>query len=271
MEPLKIGIVGAAGRMGCMVARVAEETAGCALAGGTEYQGSEAIGRDLGALAGIGAKDLPVGDDPAGLFAAADAVIDFTTPAALLVHAGLAKETGTIYVVGTTGLGAEHEAVLDAAAAETAVMQAANMSLGVNLLLALVEQVSAALGPEADIEILEMHHRHKVDAPSGTALALGRAAASGRGVELDAVAQKVRDGATGPRRAGDIGFATLRGGDVPGEHSVIFAAEGERLELTHKAGNREIFARGAVRAALWCRDKPAGRYTMADVLGLDGG
>ncbi len=271
MEPLKIGIVGAAGRMGCMVARVAEETAGCALAGGTEYQGSEAIGRDLGELAGLGALGLPVGDDPAALFATADAVIDFTTPAALLVHAGLAQATRTAYVVGTTGLGPEHEAALDAAAGEAAVMQAANMSLGVNLLSALVERVAAALDSSYDIEILEMHHRHKVDAPSGTALALGRAAASGRGVDLDAVAQKVRDGVTGPRRAGDIGFATLRGGDVAGEHSVIFAGEGERLELSHKAGNREIFARGAVRAALWCRDKPAGRYTMVDVLGLDGG
>jgi 4-hydroxy-tetrahydrodipicolinate reductase len=149
-------------------------------------------------------------------------------------------------------------------------VQAANMSLGVNLMLALVAQVSAALGPDFDIEILEMHHRHKVDAPSGTALALGRSAAAGRGVALEAVAQRVRDGVTGPRRAGDIGFATLRGGDVAGEHSVIFAGEGERLELTHKAGTREIFARGAVRAALWCRDRPPGRYTMRDVLGLAG-
>jgi len=270
MDQLGIGIVGCAGRMGRMVTRVVEATDGCRLAGGTECEGSAAIGRDLGELAGIGAKGLTVGDDPAALFAAADAVIDFTTPAALLVHAGLAGETRTIYVVGTTGLTAEHEAALAAAAAKTAVMQAANMSLGVNLLLALVEQVSGALGPDYDIEILEMHHRHKVDAPSGTALALGRAAAAGRGVALETVAQKVRDGVTGPRRAGDIGFATLRGGDVAGEHSVIFAGEGERLELTHKAGTREIFARGAVRAALWCRGKPAGRYAMRDVLGLAG-
>lgn len=270
MDQLGIGIVGCAGRMGRMVTRVVEAIDGCRLAGGTECEGSAAIGRDLGELAGIGAKGLTVGDDPAALFAAADAVIDFTTPAALLVHAGLAGETRTIYVVGTTGLAAEHEAALAAAAAETAVMQAANMSLGVNLLLALVEQVSGALGPDYDIEILEMHHRHKVDAPSGTALALGRAAAAGRGVALETVAQRVRDGVTGPRRAGDIGFATLRGGDVAGEHSVIFAGEGERLDLTHKAGTREIFARGAVRAALWCRGKPAGRYAMRDVLGLAG-
>jgi len=271
MEPLTIGVVGCAGRMGRMVTRVVEDTDGCRLAGGTEYQGAAAIGRDLGELAGIGARDLPVGNDTAALFAAADAVIDFTTPEALLVHAGLAKATKTIYVVGTTGLGAEHEAALGAAAAETAVLQAANMSLGVNLLLAVVEQVSAALAADFDIEVLEMHHRHKVDAPSGTALALGRAAAAGRGVALEGVAQTVRNGVTGPRRAGDIGFATLRGGDVAGEHSVIFAGEGERLELTHKAGTREIFARGAVRAALWCRGRPAGRYAMADVLGLAGG
>jgi 4-hydroxy-tetrahydrodipicolinate reductase len=271
MKSLGIGVVGCAGRMGRMVAHVIENTEGCALAGGTEYKGSDAVGRDLGELVGIGAKGLPIGDDPAALFAAADAVIDFTTPAALLVHADLAGDTKTVYVVGTTGLGAEHEAALNAAAAKTAVMQAANMSLGVNLLMALVEQVSAALAPDYDIEILEMHHRHKVDAPSGTALALGRAAAAGRGVALDEVAQRVRDGVTGPRRRGDIGFATLRGGDVPGEHSVIFAGEGERLELTHKAGTREIFARGAIRAALWCRDRPPGRYTMRDVLGLAGG
>ena len=270
MEPLRIGIVGCAGRMGRMVARVATETEGCVLAGGTEGKGAETIGQDLGALAGIGTQGLPVGDDPAALFAASDVVVDFTTPAALLVHAGLARETETAYVVGTTGLQAEHEAALDTAAADTVVVQAANMSLGVNLLLAVVEQVSAALGPEFDIEVLELHHRHKVDAPSGTALALGRVAAAGRGVDLDAVAQKVRDGVTGPRRDGDIGFATLRGGDAAGEHSVLFAGEGERLELTHKAGTREIFARGAVRAALWCRDKPAGRYSMRDVLGLGG-
>ncbi|MDX1424484.1 MAG: 4-hydroxy-tetrahydrodipicolinate reductase [Kiloniellales bacterium] len=271
MEQLKVGIVGCAGRMGRMLAQVVDDTEDCALAGGTEHEGAAALGRDLGELAGIGARGLAVGSDPAALFAACDAVIDFTTPAALPVHAGLAGDSGTIYVVGTTGLGPEHEAALAHAAAGAPVVQAANMSLGVNLLLALVEQVSAALGPDYDIEVLEMHHRHKVDAPSGTALALGRAAAAGRGVELGEVLQRVRDGVTGPRRAGDIGFATLRGGDVAGEHSVIFAGEGERLELTHKAGTREIFARGAVRAALWCSGKPAGRYTMRDVLGLAGG
>ncbi len=269
MEPLRIGVAGCAGRMGRLVARLAAETEGCALAAGCESAGSEAVGRDLGELAGIGTCGVVVGDDPAALFAAADAVIDFTTPDALLVLAPLAAETGTLYVVGSTGLSNPHEKALAAAAEKTVVMQAANMSLGVNLLLSLVAQAARGLSDDYDIEIVEMHHRHKVDAPSGTALALGRAAAAGRGVELEAVSQRVRDGITGPRRRGDIGFATLRGGDVAGEHSVVFAAEGERLELTHKASNREIFARGAIRAALWCRGKPPGRYGMADVLGLE--
>jgi 4-hydroxy-tetrahydrodipicolinate reductase len=268
MEQLKIGIVGCAGRMGRMLAQVVDDTEGCALAGGTEHEGAAAIGRDLGELAGIGARGLAVGSDPASLFAACDAVIDFTTPAALSVHAGLAGETGTIYVVGTTGLGAEHEAALADAAAGAPVVQAANMSLGVNLLLALVEQVSAALGPDFDIEVLEMHHRHKVDAPSGTALMLGEAAAEGRHMELRDVADRARDGHTGARKRGDIGFAALRGGDVVGEHDVIFAGAGERIILRHVATDRMIFARGAVKAALWGAGRKPGEYNMMDVLGL---
>lgn len=268
MDALKIGIVGCAGRMGRMLVRCVDETEGCVLAGGTERREAAAVGQDLGELAGLGAKGLTVGDDPAALFAVSEAVIDFTTPEALPAHAELAAQAKAIYVVGTTGLAADHEAALDRAARRTVVMQAANMSLGVNLLLALVERVGRVLGPDYDIEVLEMHHRHKVDAPSGTALALGRAAATGRGVALEDVAQRVRDGHTGARRRGDIGFATLRGGDVAGEHSVVFAGEGERVELTHKASSREVFARGAVRAALWCRGRPPGRYSMRDVLGL---
>ncbi len=184
-------------------------------------------------------------------------------------HAGLAAQAMAVHVIGTTGLSAGQEDALERAALHTAIVRAANMSLGVNLLLALVEQVGRALDADYDIEIVEMHHRHKVDAPSGTALALGRAAADGRGVDLAAVAERVRAGHTGPRRRGDIGFATLRGGDVVGEHSVIFAAEGERIELTHKASTREVFARGAIRAALWARGKPPGLYGMKDVLGLN--
>lgn len=265
---MKIGIVGCAGRMGRML--VAEVLAGedCELAGGTELPDSPALGRDIGELAGAGACGIEVGHDAEALVSGSDAVIDFTLPTATISHAELARRHATPLVIGTTGLGADEQAALVSAAAGTAVVQAANMSLGVNLLLGLVGQAAAALGDDYDIEIVEMHHRHKVDAPSGTALALGRAAAAGRGVELEAVSQRVRDGHTGERRRGDIGFATLRGGDVTGEHTVIFAAEGERVELTHKAASRAIFARGAVRAALWTEGRPAGLYSMRDVLGL---
>ncbi len=268
MEDLRIGVVGCAGRMGRMLARSVAEAEGCELIGGSEAPGSEALGRDLGEIAGLGTLGLPVGGDPVALFARAEAVIDFTAPQATRAHAELAAQAKAIHVIGTTGLGAAEEEALARAGLHTAVVYAPNMSLGVNLLLALVEQVGRALTPDYDIEVVEMHHRHKVDAPSGTALALGRAAAAGRGVDLDEVAQRARDGHTGARRRGDIGFATLRGGDVVGEHTVVFAAEGERVELTHKASSREIFARGAIRAALWARGKPPGLYGMKDVLGL---
>lgn len=269
MESCRIGVVGAAGRMGRMLVRTVHETDGCALAGGCERPGAEALGRDIGELAGVGALGLPLGDDPVPLFAAADAVIDFTAPAATVAHAELAAQAQAVHVIGTTGLGPEEQAAVERAAFHTPIVQAPNMSLGVNLLLALVERVARALDPDYDIEVVEMHHRHKVDAPSGTALGLGRAAAAGRGVDLDRAAQRVRDGHTGPRKRGDIGFATLRGGDVVGDHSVIFATDGERIELTHKASSREIYARGAVRAALWGQGKPSGLYGMKDVLGLE--
>jgi len=268
MENCRIGVVGASGRMGRMLVRTIHETAGCELAGATERPGADAVGQDAGALAGLPPLGLTLGDDPVPLFAMADAVIDFTAPAATAAHAELAAQAQVVHVIGTTGLDSQQEAAIQRAANHTAVIHAPNMSLGVNLLMALVEQVARALDPDYDIEVLEMHHRHKVDAPSGTALGLGRAAAAGRGVLLDDVAQRVRDGQTGPRRRGDIGFATLRGGDVVGDHSVIFAAEGERLELTHRASSRLIYARGAVKAALWGRGKPAGLYSMKDVLGL---
>ena len=209
-----------------------------------------------------------VSDDPRALFATADVVVDFTLPASSVAHAELAGETGTALVIGTTGIDAAQEAAIAAAAAQAPILRAANMSLGVNLLLKLVEQTARALDLAFDIEVVEMHHRHKIDAPSGTALALGQAAAAGRAVNLESVAQRVRDGITGPRESGHIGFATLRGGDVAGEHTVVFAGESERLELTHKASNRVIFARGAVTAALWLSGKPPGLYGMGDVLGL---
>ena len=268
MDDYQIAVVGCAGRMGRMLVRCIQETEGCQVAGGTETSGGDAIGRDIGELAGLGPLGIPVIDDPVELFAKAEAVVDFTTPAATVAHAELAAQARVAHIVGTTGLDPEQEAEVERAARHTAVVRAANMSLGVNLLQAVVERVARALDTDYDIEVLEMHHRHKVDAPSGTALALGRAAAAGRGVDLDLVAQRVRDGHTGARRRGDIGFATLRGGDVAGEHTVIFAAEGERIELGHRATTREVFARGAVKAALWTRGREPGLYSMMDVLGL---
>ncbi len=264
----KIGILGCAGRMGQMLVREVLDTPGAVLAGGTERVGGDAAGRDLGLLVGRKELGVTIGVDPKTLFEVADAVIDFTAPEATVQHAALAAETRTVHVVGTTGLSAEQEAALRAAAARTAVVWAPNMSVGVNLLLSLVEQVARTLDPSYDIEIVEMHHRHKVDSPSGTALGLGRAAAAGRQVALQDVWCKSRDGLTGPRPTGEIGFATLRGGDVVGDHTVIFAADGERIELTHKASSRQVFAKGAVRAALWAHGKPPGLYSMRDVLEL---
>jgi 4-hydroxy-tetrahydrodipicolinate reductase len=265
----RIGIVGCAGRMGQMLVAEVLAGEGLVLSGGTERAGGSAVGRDLGEILGRGRLDVTVGSDAKALFAASDVVIDFTSPAAVAVHAQLAAETRTAYVVGTTGLAADQEAALRQAATRTAVVWAPNMSVGVNLLFSLVEQMAGLLDPETyDIEILEMHHRHKVDAPSGTALGFGQAAARGRGVALDAVWQKSRDGHTGARKTGDIGFATLRGGDVAGDHTVMFAADGERIEISHKASSRQIFAKGAVRAARWVCGRPAGLYSMKDVLGL---
>lgn len=268
MGDLAIGVIGAAGRMGRMLVQTIEETEGCQLSGGVEQPGHPDIGRDLGELAGIGPIGKALADDSQALIAASGAVIEFSSPAATLAHAAMAAETGTLQVIGTTGLDAVQEAALAEAAQRTALFWAANMSFGVNLLTSLVERVAGALDSDYDIEVLEMHHRHKVDAPSGTALALGQAAAAGRGVALDQVADRGRDGLTGARGKGDIGFAVLRGGDVVGDHSVVFATDGERLELTHKASSRAIYARGAVRAALWLRDRPPGLYGMKDLLGL---
>jgi 4-hydroxy-tetrahydrodipicolinate reductase len=206
--------------------------------------------------------DVSVVDDQCDVF------VDFSAPEGLRDHLDRALELGKPIVIGTTGLDAEQQRMIDDAAQQIAVLQAANMSLGVNLLAHVVRQTAARLGPDWDIEIVEMHHRHKVDAPSGTALLLGRSAAEGRGVELGLVSDRGRDGITGPRREGDIGFAALRGGSVAGDHQVIFASDGERIELGHRAESRTIFARGVVEAALWIEDKPAGRYSMNDVLGL---
>jgi len=265
---MKIGIVGCAGRMGRMLVAETLATDGCKLAGGSEHGESAFLGHDVAALAGLDEAGLVVGDDTDALFAAADVVIDFTLPQATIGNAEAAVKHGTALVIGTTGLGAEEQAAVVQAAQSVSVVQAANYSLGINLMAGLTAQVAGILGDDYDIEIVEMHHRHKVDAPSGTALALGQAAADGRGVALDEVSERARDGQTGARRPGNIGFAALRGGDVVGDHSVIFAADGERLELTHKASSRAIYARGAVRSAMWCVGKAPGLYSLRDVLGL---
>jgi 4-hydroxy-tetrahydrodipicolinate reductase len=267
---LGIGVVGAAGRMGRMLIEEITGTTGTRLVAASERPGHEAIGKDAGALAGLAALGVAIADKPEAVFKASDVVLDFTTPAATVAHVALAAEHECAMVIGTTGLEPPDVAKLQLAARAVPIVWAPNMSLGVNLLLALTERVAKALGPNYDIEILEMHHRHKVDAPSGTALGLGKAAAAGRGVVLDQVSQRGRDGITGARKQGAIGFAALRGGDVVGDHYVIFAGEGERLELVHKAASRKIYSRGALRAALWLRGRKPGLYDMADVLGLRG-
>ena len=266
---MKIGIPGAAGRMGQALTRQVTATDGCTVVAATEVPEHPALGRDCGALAGIEPLGVAVGDDAQAMFRTADAVLDFTLPGAAARHAELAAAEGAMLVVGTTGLGADEQAALEAAAAAVAVVQAPNMSLAVNLLFRLTEQVASLLDDDYDIEIVEMHHRHKIDAPSGTALGLGRAAARARGVVFDEVSARGRDGVTGARPRGEIGLAALRGGDVTGEHSVIFAADGERLELAVRSSNRQTYARGAVQAARWAEGRGPGLYTMADVLGLD--
>jgi 4-hydroxy-tetrahydrodipicolinate reductase len=270
---MKIAVAGAAGRMGQMLIREIARTEGCTLAGALENAGSNAIGREAGEVAGVGnshrsLKGVKIVSDPAAAIRGADAVIDFTVPAATVAHAKVAAQHGVPMVIGTTALDPQQTAAVHEAATKTAILWAANMSLGINILLALVEKTAAMLDPAYDIEVLEMHHRHKIDAPSGTALALGRAAAAGRQVKLEDVWRKARDGHTGARPSGEIGFATLRGGEEVGVHTVMFAAAGERLELSHRAFSRETYASGAVRSALWLQGKTPGLYGMKDVLGL---
>lgn len=235
---------------------------------GSEGRMGQAIAAMLDGMGAGHAGGVDKGGDALSLAKDADVLVDFSTPEALAGHLDAARGAGTPILIGTTGLGkAQHDAI-DAAAKEIPVLQAANTSLGVNLLAHLVRDAARRLGSDWDIEILEMHHRHKVDAPSGTALLLGEAAAKGRDVSLGDVAERGRDGTDCKRAEGAIGFASLRGGSVAGEHLAIFATEGERIELGHRAENRDIFARGAIRAALWLDGMPAGRYVMTDVLGL---
>jgi 4-hydroxy-tetrahydrodipicolinate reductase len=269
MSDMRLIVMGAAGRMGRMLVRTIGEMPGVAVTAALERPGSDARGKDAGTLAGLPPLGVPVTDDPLQAVVNADGILDFTAPQASVELAGLAAQARIVHVIGTTGFADSDVKNIDAAARHAVVVRSGNMSLGVNLLAALVERAAAALGPDWDIEILEMHHKMKVDAPSGTAMLLGEAAARGRKIALAERSVRSRDGHTGARREGDIGFATLRGGSVVGEHSVIFAGTGERLELTHRAEDRAIFARGAIRAALWGRDKKPGHYSMADVLGLN--
>lgn len=270
MTDLGIGITGCAGRMGRMLVAEAAATPGCRIVAGVEIEGNPALGRDLGELAGVGAIGVTAGDDPAALFRDADVVIDFSTPEAAVLSARLAAQAKKPLLLGTTGLNAAQGDAVRAAAKTVPIVWPPNTSLGVTLMLALVEDAARRLGPEWDIEIVEMHHKHKVDAPSGTALALGQAAAAGRGIDLAKNSARGRDGVTGARKEGHIGFAALRGGDVAGDHTVIFAGSGERLEFTHRAASRQIFAKGAIQAALWLgqRGRKPGLYGMKDVLGL---
>jgi 4-hydroxy-tetrahydrodipicolinate reductase len=268
MPDMKLAVVGAGGRMGRALIRAICEADGTVLSAAIARSGNAVLGEDAGTLVGLPPLGVPVTDDVLTAFAAADGVIDFTLPSATPRFADLAAQARIVHVIGTTGLSGADIERLDAAARHAVLVRSGNMSLGVNLLAALTRKVAATLGADFDIEIVEMHHRHKVDAPSGTALLLGEAAARGRHVPLADAAVRVRDGHTGPRVTGAIGFATLRGGSVVGDHTVIFAGAGERVELAHKADDRMIYARGAVRAALWGRSQTPGHYTMADVLGI---
>jgi 4-hydroxy-tetrahydrodipicolinate reductase len=268
MSDMRLIVAGAGGRMGRTLIHAIAASGGVALAGAVEAAGSAVIGRDAGELAGLGKNGVQVASDVEPLLAGADGLLDFTIPAATAVLAEHTARRGMVHIIGTTGLSGEHEDLIVQAGKRAVIVKSGNMSMGVNLLAALVKRVAQTLDQEFDIEILEMHHNKKIDAPSGTALMLGGAAAQGRGIDLGRHCVRGRDGHTGARSRGDIGFAALRGGSVVGDHTVIFAGPAERVELAHKAEDRMIFARGAVRAALWARGQKPGLYSMADVLGL---
>ena len=263
-----IVVTGASGRMGQMLIRTVDASDRATLAGAVERPGHPWIGQDLGSAMGGAASGITVTDDPLEAFTRAHAVLDFTTPVATLEFARLAAQARMVHVIGTTGMNEDEIARLEPAARHATIIRAGNMSLGVNLLVQLTRQVAAALDEDYDIEVIEAHHNQKVDAPSGTALMLGEAAADGRGVSLGAVSDRGRDGIMGRRTRGDIGFSAIRGGDIVGEHDVMFAAAGERVTLRHVASDRSVFARGALKAALWGLGRKPGAYDMLDVLGL---
>jgi len=263
-----IVITGASGRMGQMLVKTVTDSDRVKLIGCLERADHDWIGRDIGEAMGGAALGVKVTDDPLEVFAKAQAIIDFTAPTATVAFAALAAQARAVHVIGTTGLSEHDLQSLTAAARHAVIVRAGNMSLGVNLLVQLTKKVAAALDDDYDIEVIEAHHNQKVDAPSGTALMLGEAAAEGRGVDLNAVADRGRDGITGVRKRGDIGFTAIRGGDIVGEHDVLFATTGERITLRHVATDRAVFARGALKAALWGQNKSPGEYDMLDVLGL---
>ena len=254
--------------MGKALVRQLHEMPNCSISGGTEPPGSPFLGADIGELAGVGKLGIPITEDPLELFVRSEGVLDFTAPEATAEHATLSAQARIVHVIGTTGLSHDQEERIQAAARHAVMVKSGNMSMGMTLLAGLVRKAAQMLDADFDVEIVDMHHRMKVDAPSGTALLLGKAVADGRQINLEENSVRSREGHTGVRKRGEIGFATLRGGDVVGDHSVIFAGPSERLELTHRASDRQIFARGAIRAALWGKGKPPGLYSMEDVLGL---
>src|SRR5262245_37400959 len=268
MADMRLIVAGAGGRMGRALTRVIAEAPGATLAGALEAPGSVLLGKDAGVLAGLPENGVKLSADLWALSAEADGILDFTVPGATIANVAIAAQRGLVHVIGTTGLSASDEAVIKSVTSRAIVVKSGNMSLGVNLLAALVKRVAHSLDEGFDSEILEMHHKAKVDAPSGTALMLGQAAAAGRNISLEERSARGRDGVTGARRSGDIGFASLRGGTAAGDHSVIFAGPYERVVLSHHAEDRMIFAHGALKAAMWAHGKKPGFYTMADVLGL---
>jgi len=269
MADMRLIVAGAGGRMGRALTRVIGATPGAVVTGALEAPGSELLGKDAGTLAGLPENGVKLSADLWSLSKDADGILDFTVPGATIANVAIAAERGLVHVIGTTGLSASDDAVIKSVTSRAIVVKSGNMSLGVNLLAALVKRVAQSLDESFDIEILEMHHRDKIDAPSGTAFLLGEAAAEGRKIALAQHSARGRDGFTGARKAGDIGFASLRGGTVAGDHSVIFAGPYERIELSHRAEDRMIFAHGALKAAMWAHGRKPGLYSMADVLGLN--
>ena len=268
MSDMRLVVMGAGGRMGRTLVKAITEAQGVTVCAALERAGSAALGKDTGELAGVGPLGVPVTGDALTAVVDADGIVDFTAPAATVEMAALAAQARIVHIIGTTGLQPADLAKIEAASRHAPIVRSGNMSLGVNVLAVLVQRAAKALAADWDIEIVEMHHRMKVDAPSGTALLLGEAAARGREIELAEHSARARDGHTGARKAGDIGFAALRGGTVIGDHSVIFAGAGERIELVHRAEDRSLFANGAIKAALWARGRKPGQYSMLDVLGL---